>query len=185
MRPNKLFFAISFIFACISSPAAQENRCTLKLAELPAPQELRGFRVGMTLEQVRARLPKLQVPPQDEFGFTSLNIFPAHEPGIDKAAFEGVRTISLDLLDNRVYSLWLGYDKSFKWQNTDEFAKGMAAALKLPEAWRTKFRTRVLDCADFTLSVIPVGESQSIKIVDNAAKDLLDSRQAAKEDAQP
>jgi hypothetical protein len=122
---------------------------------------------------------------EDEFGFTSLNIFPDYESGIDKPSFEGVRTVSLDLLDGRVFSVWLGYDKSFKWQTIEEFTTGITTALKLPDAWRSKFRTRLLNCADFTVAIIPVGDSPSIKITDNTAKELLEKRQAAKEDAQP
>jgi hypothetical protein len=185
MNLKKLVFAITLAVACAIVAAAQESRCAIKLSELPTALELRGFRAGMTIEQVKARLPKLQTRPADEFGFTSLNIFPDYESGIEKASFEGVRTISLDVLDGRVFSIWIGYDKSFKWQTIDEFVKGITAALKLPDAWRTKFRTRLLDCADFTVSVIPVGESPSIKITDNTAKELLDKRQTAKEEAQP
>jgi hypothetical protein len=182
---RQLLFTIALALSSACAAIGQEARCMVKLADLPAAQELRGFRIGMTTEQVRARLPKVQVKPADEFGLTSLNIFPDYEHGIDKTAFEGVRTISLDLLDGRVYTLWLGYDKTFKWQTIDEFATGIAASLKLPNTWRTKFRTRLLDCADFTVAVIPVGDSPSIKIMDSAAKELLDKRQAAKEDAQP
>jgi hypothetical protein len=187
MRINfiKPVLVIMLAFFCAYSAHAQETRCGLKLAELPPAPELKGFRVGMTPEQVRTRLPKLQLRREDEFGFTSLNIFPDYESGIDKPSFEGVRTVSLDLLDGRVFSVWLGYDKSFKWQTVEEFAAGIAAALKLPDAWRSKFRTRVLNCADFTVSIIPVGDSPSIKITDNAAKELHEKRQAAKEDAQP
>ena len=177
--------ALALALVCACAAAGQEARCSLKLAELPAAPELRGFRVGMTLEQVRARMPGLQVRPADEFGVTSLNIFPDYQPGIDKTAFGGVRSISLDVLDGRVYSLWVGYDKSFKWQTVEEYVAGITAALKLSGAWRSKFRTRLLDCADFSVAVIPVGESPSVKVVDKAAKELLDRRQAAKEEAQP
>lgn len=182
---RQLALALILLITCAVETTAQENKCSLKLAELPAAAELRGFRVGMTIEQVRARVPKIQLRPADEFGFTSHNIFPDYEPGIDKASFEGVRTVSLDFLDGRVFSIWVGYDKSFKWQTLDEFVSGMAGALKLPNSWRSKLRTRLLDCSDFTVAVIPVGESPSIKISDNAAKELLDKRQAAKEEAQP
>ena len=185
MNLKQLVYIIVLTLACVSAAVAQDSKCAVKLADLPAAQELRGFRTGMTIEQVKARLPKLQVRPADEFGFTSFNIFPEYETGIDKAAFAGVRTISLDVLDGRVFSIWIGYDKTFKWQPLDEFVKGMAAALKLPVIWRTKFRTRILDCADFTVAVIPVGDSPSIKITDNTQKELLDKRQTAKEEAQP
>jgi hypothetical protein len=182
---RQLALTLILLTACATVALAQESKCSLKLAELPAAAELRGFRVGMTIEQVKARLPKLQLRPADEFGFTSHNIFPDYEQGIDKASFVGVRTVSLDFLDGRVFSIWIGYDKSFKWQTLDEFVSGMTSVLKLPNSWRSKFRTRLLDCSDFTVAVIPVGDTPSIKISDNAAKELLDKRQAAKEEAQP
>ena len=141
--------------------------------------------MGMTIDQVKARLPNVRLRPTDEFGSTALNIFPDYETGIDKAAFAGVRSISLEFVDGRVSSVWIGYDKTFKWQTLEEFEAGMTTALKLPNAWRTKFRTRLLDCADFTVAVIPVGESPSIKINDEAARELLEKRKAAKEDAEP
>lgn len=180
---KKLAFISTLIFACAFVAMGQESKCASKLAELPSATELRGFRVGMTVEQVKARVPKLQVRPADEFGFTSLNIFPDYESEIDKTAFEGVRSISLDVLDGRVFSVWIGYDKTFKWQTIDEYVAGITTALKLSNTWRSKFRTRLLDCSDFTVAVIPVGESPSLKIIDKAAKELLDKRQAAKEAA--
>jgi hypothetical protein len=185
MNLKKFGIAVTLILIWMCAAAGQESNCTVKLADLPLATELRGFRVGMTAEQVKARLPKVKLKSADEFGFTALNIFPDYEPGIDKTAFEGVRTVSLDMLDGRVFSVWVGYDKSFKWQTIDEFATGISTALKLPNSWRTKFRTRLLDCADFTVVIIPVGESPSIKITDNAAKELLTRRQAAKDEAQP
>jgi hypothetical protein len=185
MKLKNLFFAVTLTLAFIYPAAGQESKCVLKLAEVPSVQELRGFHVGMTIEQLKARLPKLQINPADEFGFTSLNIFPDYEPGIDKTTVEGVRTISLEVLDGRVFSIWIGYNKSFKWKTLDEFISGLNTALKLPDNWRSKFRTRLLDCADFTVAVIPVGENQSIKITDNTAKGLLDKRQAAKVEEQP
>lgn len=185
MMLKKLALSLTLLIACANLVAAQDGKCALKLSELPSVPELRGFRVGMTVEQVKARLPNFQLRPADEFGFTSLNIFPDYEAGIDKTAFEGVRTISLDFLDGRVYSVWIGYDKTFKWQTIDEFVAGIGAALKLPNGWRSKFRNRLLDCTDFSVAVIPVGESPSIKIIDETARELLDKRKTAKEDAQP
>jgi hypothetical protein len=185
MNLKQLTFVLLLTLACAQLATGQEPKCTLKLADLPSAPELRGFRVRMTVEQVRARLPKLQVRPNDEFGVTSFNIFPDYESGIDKTAFEGVRSISLEVLDGRVFSLWIGYDKSFKWQTVEDYTAGITTSLKLSNSWRSKFRTRLLDCNDFMVAIIPVGESPSIKIIDKAAKELLDKRQAAKEEAQP
>ena len=185
MNLNKLAPVLALVLVCSSALSAQESICTLKLAELPTTPELRGFRVGMTADEVKARLPKLQLRPADEFGFASLNVFPDYEPGIDKKAFGGVRTISFEFLDGRVSSLWLGYDKTFKWQTVNEFTPGITTALKLPNLWRQKFRTRLLGCADFAVAIIPVGESPSIKITDEEARGLLEKRKAAKEEAEP
>jgi hypothetical protein len=184
MMLKKLSHVLLLIIICASAAVAQGGKCTLKLAELAQPAELRGFRIGMPVEEVRARLPKAQFPRADEFGFASLNIFPDYEAGIDKKAFEGVRTVSLDFLDNRVTGLWIGYDKTFKWQTIDEFVQGITAALKLPNSWRTKFRSQLLDCADFTIAVIPVGGSPSVKITNDAARATLDERKAAKEETE-
>ena len=184
MKLKKLSCVLAALLICAEAGMAQGGKCTLKLAELAQPAELRGFRVGMTMEEVRARLPKSRFPRADEFGFASMNIFPDYEPGIDKKSFEGVRTVSLDFLDNRVSAVWVGYDKTFKWQTVDEFVQGITAALKLPDSWRTKFRSRLLDCADFTVAVIPVGESPSVKITNDAARALLDERKAAREEAE-
>jgi hypothetical protein len=185
MSLKQLTLILALLITCSLHPFAQEAKCTLKLSELPSIPELRGFHLGMTLDEVRARLPKAQIRPADEFGFTAFNIFPDYETAIDKKAFENVRSISLEFLDGRATSIWIGYDQSFKWQTVDEFTEGITTALKLPHAWRTKFRTRVLDCADFTLSVIPVAESQSLKITDDAAREVLEKRKAAKEETQP
>ncbi len=86
----------------------------------------------------------------------------------DKTAFGGVRSVSLDVLDGRVFSIWIGYDKTFKWQTIDEYVNGITTSLKLSNSWRSKFRTRLLDCADFTVAVIPDGERPSIKLIDKA-----------------
>ncbi len=183
MMLKKLSHVIMLLAVCAGVAVAQGDKCTLKLAELTTSPELRGFHVGMTAEEVRARLPKSQFPRADEFGFASMNIFPDYEQGIDKKSFEGVRTVSLEFMDNRVTAVWVGYDKTFKWQTIDEFVTGITPVLKLPNLWRSKFRNRVLDCTDFTVAVIPVGDSPSIKITSDAARALLDERKAAKEEA--
>lgn len=185
MHLKNLHFALVLIIVSAAAISAQAPRCTVKHSDLPAIEELRGFRLGMTIDQVVSRLPKSAIKPADHFGFTSVNIFPDYAPGIDKSTYNGVRTVSIELVDGRVSSLWIGYDKSFKWQTLDEFTVGMTAALKLPNGWRPRFRNRTMDCADFSLAVIPVGGSPSIKFVDEAARELLDKRKTAAEAVQP
>ena len=164
--------------------AAQDAKCTLKIAQLATVPELRGFRLGMTLSEFKARVPKLSLQPADEFGATAINIYPEHEDNIDKASFEGVRTISLDFLDGRVTSLWVGYAPEFKWKTQDEFLSGMTRVLSLPDAWAIKSRGRQLACEDFQVLVSSIGGNPSIRFVDEAAHRTLEERKAAKEAAE-
>ncbi|HEX8709569.1 MAG TPA: hypothetical protein VF723_15115 [Pyrinomonadaceae bacterium] len=183
MKLGRLANIFALLLVCACAAEAQDSKCALKLAQLPTAAELRGFQPGMTIEQLKARLPKLRLPPADEFGFTAVNIFPDYEAWIDKAVFAGVRSISLEFLDGRLFSLWIGYDASFKWKNVDELVAGIAPQLNLPSAWQTKGRNRQLSCVDFQVAVIPVGQSPSIRISDDAARELLEKRKAEREEA--
>jgi hypothetical protein len=49
-----------------------------------------------------------------------------------------VRTISFEFLDDRLISLWIGYNGSFKWQSMDEFLPDISKALNIPNTWEPK-----------------------------------------------
>lgn len=182
MSLRNLLFHCGLILCCSLTVAAQENRCSLKLSQLGAPPELRGFRLGMTLAEFKARAPKLNIRPADEFGSTAINIYPERDDNIDRASFDGIRTISLEFLDGRVVSLWIGYTPEFKWKTLDEFLSGMTHSLSLPEAWAIKARGRQLSCDDFQVTVSTIGGNPSIRFVDVNAGRLLEERKAAKEE---
>lgn len=183
MNVKTLALTCALILFYALTAAAQETKCTLKLAQLAAAPELRGFRLGMTLEQFKARLPNLALRPADEFGATALNIYPEHNDIPDKASFEGIRTISLEFLDDRVVMLWIGYAPDFKWKSADEFLSGMTRSLSLPAAWQTKSRGRQMSCDDFQVTLSSIGGNPSIRLVDEAARRTLEERKAAKEEA--
>lgn len=183
MNFKNLALACALLFCTAMTAEAQETKCALKLTQLAAAPELRGFRLGMTLEQFKARLPNLAIRPADEFGATAINIYPEHNDIADKASFEGVRTISLEFLDGRVVMLWIGYAPDFKWKSPDEFLSGMTRSLSLPDAWQTKSRGRQLSCDDFQVTVSSIGGNPSIRFVDEAARRTLEERKAAKEEA--
>src|SRR5260370_29050429 len=113
----------------------QRPACALKLDQLPNVAELRGFHLGMTYEQVKARVPQIQFGPADQFGVTKTSINPGFDRSFDQASFADVRTISLDFLDGRLVNLWIGYESTFKWQTLDEFVAGSTKALNLPADW--------------------------------------------------
>ena len=171
------------ILVCASSIFGQAQKCTLKLSELPESAELFGFRAGMTSEQVKIKAPLVVIPRANVFGVAQTSISPDFDPKFDKAAFAGVRTISFDFLDDRLTSLWLGYDGTFKWQSVPDFVKGISHSLRLPEAWTSwKGRGQRLVCSDFQMTVIPLGEGPSFRISDSNAEQLIAARREAHEE---
>ena len=112
---------------------------------------------------------------------TSIN--PDFDPRIDKSSFAGARTVSLDFLDGRLTSLWIGYDGSFKWPTVPDFINGISQSLRLPNAWTSwKSRGQQLRCADFHLTVSTIAEGPSFHIIDDSAEQTLAERREAKEE---
>lgn len=176
-------FAPFLILFCVVSASAQNAPCALKLSELPHAPELLGFQLGMTPAQVKARVPQVEFGRPDDFGVAKTSINPDFDPRIDKASLSGVRTISLDFLDDRLTSLWLGYDGSFKWQTVPDFVAGISASLHLPDGWKPwKIRGQQIRCGDFQMTVSIVAEGPSFHIIDEAAEQTITARREAKEE---
>ena len=139
--------------------------------------------MGMTQAQVKAKVPQALFDRENEFGLSKTSINPAWDPQIDKKDYAGVRTISLDFLDGRLTSLWLGYDNSFKWQTMPDFIKGISESLRLPDAWISwKSRGQQLRCTEFQMTVTTVADSPSFHITDASAEQTLTARREAKEE---
>jgi hypothetical protein len=176
-----LVLAITLL-ASATRIAAQSTSCTMKLADLPASAELYGFSLGMTKEQVKARVPQVIFAGDDEVGISKTTINPDFDPRIDKSSFSGVRSVSLDFLDSRLTSLWFGYDATFKWKSVSEFVEGISNKLKLPAAWKSwRVGGQQLKCADFSMTVSIVSEGISFRIMDGSAAELIAERREAKE----
>ena len=172
-------FTLSILLLAQSASA----QCTKKLAELPAAPELLGFRLGMTKEKIKVRVPQTQFGHTDPFGVSKTTINPYFDPTIDKTKFEGVRSVSLDLLDERLTSIWIGFDETFKVHTAEEFIKLISQSLQLPENWSSwKSRGQQLRCADFQLIVQTVAGGPSFRLIDNGAEDTVAARRQAKEE---
>jgi hypothetical protein len=168
--------------SCAIQVRAQTTPCSLKLAELPPSAELFGFRLGMPAEQVKARLPHIAFGPLDDFGVSKTTTNPAFNSDLDKIAFGGVRTISLDFLDNRLSSLWLGYESSYKWQTVPDFVAGISQSLHLPDAWEPwKSRGSRIRCVDFQLTLSMVAGGASFHLIDEIAEQTIVARREAKD----
>jgi hypothetical protein len=183
MRRTKL--AAFLVLLCASTATAQ-SQCPLKLSQLPDAPELFGFRIGMTKDRVKTRVPQVVFSRKKTFGLAKTSINPDFDPRINKSTFAGVRTISLDLLDDKLTSLWLGYDSSFKWQTVPEFVDGISRSLHLPQAWSPwKSGGQQLRCADFQMTVSIVAEGPSFRIIDKTSEKIWNARrQAGEQDAE-
>jgi hypothetical protein len=175
--------ALLLILCCAIGVFGQDNKCSLKLSELPDAPELFGFRMGMSTAQLKLRVPQVAFGRNDDFGVSKTSISPDFDREIAKAGLAGVRTISFDFLDGRLTSLWLGYDGSFKWKTAPEFVNGISQSLHLPHAWtQWKVRGQQLRCADFQMTVLIVAEGPSFHIIDEAAAQMVAARREAKEE---
>jgi hypothetical protein len=164
------------VWCAAIAAAAQSSPCSLKIEQLSESAELRGFHVGMTLEQAKARVPQIQRARPNEFGVAKISINPYFDPSFDKSLFADIRTISLDFLDGRLVSLWIGYEGTFKWQTLDAFVAGFSKALNLPSEWPSKRGGRQLGCNGFTVLASLVAGSPSVRISDDGAQETIATR---------
>jgi hypothetical protein len=170
------------VLCCATQAQAQTTTCSLKLADLPPSAELFGFQLGMTTEQVKARFPHIAFGPIDNFGVSKTTTNPNFTADLDKTAYAGVRTISLDFLDNHLSSLWLGYESSYKWQTVPDFVAGISQSLHLPNAWESwKVRGSRIRCADFQMTVSLVAGGASFHLTDEPAEQTIAARREAKD----
>src|ERR1043166_1364124 len=169
------------LFLLLADPASAP--CTQKLATLPAAPELFGFRLGMTEDEIKQLVPQSVFPRTDHFGVAKTTINPHFDPKIDQVKYNGVRSISLDLLDDKLTSLWIGYDENFKVQTVDEFVKLISTSLQVSDSWSSwRSRGQQLRCADFQLIVSTLAGGPSLRIMDLAAEDTIAARRQEKEE---
>jgi hypothetical protein len=142
-----------------------------------------GFRLGMTKEEIKTRVPQTNFGRTDHFGVSKTTINPQFDSRIDQSKFGGVRSISLDLLDEHLVSLWIGYDETFKAKTIEEFVKLISASLKVNGNWSPwKGRGQQLKCVDFQLYVSSVAGSPTLRVLDIGAEESIAQRRRVKEE---
>lgn len=176
---RSLLFPILLLL--LAQPAFAQ--CTKKISELPAAPELSGFQLGMTKEQIKARVPQTKFGHADPFGVSKTTINPYFDETIDKTKFQGVRSISLDVLDDKLTSIWIGFDENYKVHTVDEFVKLISQSLQVNGNWSSyRSKGQQLRCADFQLVVTTVAGGPSFRLLDTAADDLVAERRRVKEE---
>jgi hypothetical protein len=171
---NRAFWLL--LAAVLGATTTPAQTCTQTIDKLPASAELRGFRLGMTIDEAKARVAQIKLARSDEFGVARISINPSYDPGFDKIAFADVRTISLDFLDGRLISLWIGYEDTFKWQTLDAFIAGMSKSLEVPGNWPVKRGGRQISCAGFSVLASTIAGSPSIRLSDDGAEETIAAR---------
>jgi hypothetical protein len=166
-----------------TTASAQDATCRLKLGDLQQAAELKGFHLGMTMDEVKAQAPQVVFTKTNDLGLSKTSISPDFYPRSEKSTFQDVRTVSFYFLDERLTSLWIGYDHTFKWQTVDEFVNGISQSLHLPNAWSSwKTRGKQLRCIDFQITVSTIAGSPSFRILDQKAEETLTARRIAQEE---
>ena len=174
-----LLFPLLLLLLAQSAPA----QCTKKISELPAAPELSGFQLGMTKEQIKARVPQTKFGKTDAFGVSKTTINPYFDESIDKTKFQGVRSISHDLLDDKLTSIWIGFDEDYKVHTAEEFVKLISQSLQVEGNWSSyRSNGQQLRCADFQLIVNTVARGPSFRLLDTGADNLVAERRQIKEE---
>ncbi|MBD0372372.1 MAG: hypothetical protein ICV60_16130 [Pyrinomonadaceae bacterium] len=182
----KASLIILFIFT--TSALAQEGqaaKCALTPDQLSQVPALKGLWPGMTIEQVRAVVPTLEMGKKDELGLSKTSFSPDFNPKMNKAAFQGVRTVSLDFLDDKLFSVWLGYNETFNLKTVDEVVQAVTKSLKLAGAWETRNRGQQLKCGEFQIAVTMVAGSPTLRITNETIKETWEKRRTEMAEQEP
>lgn len=177
---------LTLIFTCAALALAQSaGQCALTTAQLSQLPELKGLRPGMSIEEVKTIVPTLEMGRSDELGLSKTSFSPDFNPKMNKGAFQGIRTISLDFLDGRVSAVWIGYNDSFKWKTIEEVVEALTQSLKLANVWEAKGRGQQITCGELEIAVTMVAGSPTLRITDEAARKTWEKRRSEKEENEP
>lgn len=119
-----------------------DGRCRLRIEQ---SLEVRGLRLGMTVEEVKKRFPALEIPSADEAGDTGLEVnkYGPNWRGDLGLNLEGVNRIGFSALDGRVRRISLQYERKPERISREEFSSLLSETFNLPS-----FVDR-LECYDF------------------------------------
>jgi len=171
------------IILCAFIVAHPQSTCSLKANELKPAVDLYALHLGMTMDEVKKALPLVEFGRADRIGVMRTSFNPHFDPRVENAAFPDVRTISLDFLDSRLATVWIGYESTFKWPKLDAFVMNFSQSLGVSPNWQTKRNGRELDCDGFSIFAQMIAGGPSLRISDEAAQNLAETRLAEAIDA--
>ena len=128
--------------------------------------ELRGLRLGMSIEEVKAIKPSLRtVGGANEVGEHRASIYSAER---------GVSRIGLEFLDGRLTYIEVAYDNTVKWKDEQQFLSRVAENFGLPTPWHGLIECQGLNLdADYNYGISP-----EIHLYDPSARHTVRRRRA-------
>ncbi|MBA3714814.1 MAG: hypothetical protein H0W76_20540 [Pyrinomonadaceae bacterium] len=183
MNLTRLLLITLFVLSGTAFINAQENKCTLKIEQAP---ELRGFRLGMTWDQVKAYVPGVEVSFRSEFDFyQETTISNLKLKGIGETVASGVSLINLVFVDNKLIHIRVDYSDPIEWKSADEFSAKVSNALRLPNAWQsgTEGNEQQLECDGFQVKTSPNQIGLSVSgALENMRRRMNQEREKRKEE---
>ncbi len=170
--------------------AAPAQKCELKIDRAP---ELRGFRLGQSVDDVLRRFPGLKLL-DNRYGLGAgwnLDLaFGAYVAGsgapvtnmstmamVDTRyfqGFEGVKNIKVKFTEGRLTAYRVEYDDSIKWGGVEEFRAKTAESLGLSEVWKGG---TTLECEGFGVEVGRGYPAMFIEVKDVATEQSFRQRE--------
>ncbi|HVG38003.1 MAG TPA: hypothetical protein VM870_01880 [Pyrinomonadaceae bacterium] len=130
--------AFAFAQTAGTGPALAASAAT---ASVKQPPELWGFRLGLTIDEVKHNYPTIALGRTDEFGITPGSITTSvNSPYQNNLA--GVDHVVLAFVDGRLAHYSASLDGGVFYSNIDEYAARMSRSLDLPHAWRPSDKLR-------------------------------------------
>lgn len=179
----KSLLVVSLILSATGAALSQSPTCALKPGQLKPAADLYGLHLGMTSEEVKKTLPLVEFGRADRLGVMRTSFNPHFDPRVAKDAFPDVRTISLDFLDDKLATVWIGYEGTFKWPKLDSFVSNFSQTLGVSPEWQTKRNGLELDCDGFSIVAQMIGGGPSLRISDEVAQNVATARLAEAIDA--
>lgn len=178
-----LLLTVCAAFSLSISAAAQQavsssSQCNLSINRAP---ELFGFRLGMTVDEVRARYANLKVSSPDAWGDSTGSVDPAENSRAQKNykwLLTNISSVNLDFYQGKLSYVGLIQSPSMNWSDLRGYTANLSRAFGLPEAWTDYEKmggVKQLKCGTFDLLVFN-DPAAAILLFDTAATDAFDKQ---------
>jgi len=186
-RLNRALHIGGLVLLFAATQHAQESTCKLKLADAPV---LRGFRLGMTVDDLKKRYPKFHPATADPDGYVHQGFFIGADELSEMSAADrdGLGGLVFSFFDDKLMEFELDYNGFTAFGSIGAFVDAISTKLKFPggAAWQeVDPKTRRLACDGFTATIKfekkqskYETETQALIITDDHSAKLLKERKA-------